>query len=246
MPFENSKGYRRLKDGHKLTRGGTEAFNGVLGGLRMRNSLPIAIPLFIDGKSSKITSFEAMLSRNPASISLRRFMAFGIAIIIWSQAELAAAQSKRTRVVPMLPPAEGQGESEASVTPLAKRQISRQIGVFYRLDLKRHNMHAPTIAAALRSSDDSVRSCYIDRLEVQPRLSGRMVFSFRLSETRSHMDQISHLSGSMRDTKLAACIRDKLANLNFRVPGEMRGTLTYQFSVRETIVDQSLASVEPW
>lgn len=121
---------------------------------------------------------------------------------------------------------EGESEMRATVT------FTRQIAMFYRLDLFRHNHYAKSIANVLTVYDPNLRRCYMDRLEVNDALKGDVKFTFLLSKSTGTMAKLKHTGGSANDPKLAQCIYYQLAQIQFPVPENMIGELTYSYDVR--------------
>lgn len=118
------------------------------------------------------------------------------------------------------------GEMRTTVT------FTRQISMFFKLDLMRHNVHAPSIAQVLQVYDAPFRLCYTDRLEVNDALKGDVTFTFLLSKSTGTMAKIKQTGGSLNDPKLAQCLYYELAQIQFPVPENMIGELTYIYDVR--------------
>jgi hypothetical protein len=123
--------------------------------------------------------------------------------------------------------AEGnQREMRATVT------ITRQIAMFYKLDLFRFNNHARSIASVLALSDTNLRTCFTNRLEWNESLRGDVKFTFLLSKSSGTMTKLKHTGGTANDAKLVECMYFELAQIQFPVPENMIGELTYTFDVR--------------
>ncbi|MBM4251639.1 MAG: AgmX/PglI C-terminal domain-containing protein [Deltaproteobacteria bacterium] len=125
-------------------------------------------------------------------------------------------------------------ESDNSTTNELRRSITftRQISMFYKLDLMRHNYHAKSIAAILNANDASVRRCYTDRLDFNDNLRGTLSFTFLLSKQSGTMAKLKHTGGSANDPKLAECVYLALSSMQFPVPDNMVGELVYTYDVK--------------
>lgn len=121
---------------------------------------------------------------------------------------------------------EGKSEMRAVVTS------TRQISMFFRLDLFRHNHHAREIADILTTYDANLRTCYSRRLDDNPKLQGEIKFNFILAKDTGTMSKLKHRGGSIDDPKLVECLYYELAQIQFPVREAMLGELTYTFASR--------------
>jgi hypothetical protein len=110
--------------------------------------------------------------------------------------------------------------------------FTRQIAMFYKLDLMRHNHHAREVAEVLSTFDPNLRTCYTDRLEYNDKLKGDVTFTFLLSKETGTMSKLRHTGGTADDPKLVECIYYELAKIQFPVAENMLGELTYTYDVR--------------
>ncbi len=118
------------------------------------------------------------------------------------------------------------GELRATVT------FTREISMFYKLDLFKYNYHAKAVAAVLAVSDPKMRTCYTGRLDDKNDLKGEVKFTFLLSKQTGTMAKLKHTGGTAKDAKLVECMYYELAQAQFPVPENMIGELTYSFDVR--------------
>ncbi len=125
-------------------------------------------------------------------------------------------------------------DNDNSTTNELRRSITftRQIVMFYKLDLMRHNYHAKTIAEVLNAHDGTVRRCYTDRLDFNDNLRGTLNFTFLLSKQSGTMAKLKHTGGSANDPKLAECVYLALSSMQFPVPDNMVGELIYTYDVK--------------
>lgn len=117
-------------------------------------------------------------------------------------------------------------EARASYT------FTREIAMFYSLNLFRYNYHAKQIASVLSASDAQIRRCYTDRLEENEKLKGEAKFGFLLSKQTGTMSKLKHSGGTANDAKLIECMYLELGQIQFPVPENMIGELVYTFDVR--------------
>lgn len=110
--------------------------------------------------------------------------------------------------------------------------FSRQIAMFYKLDLFRHNSHARQISAVLQTYEPNFRRCYTDRLGDDGTLRGDVKFTFLLSKQTGTMAKLKNTGGSMPDPKVAECMYLELGQIQFPVPENMVGELTYTYDVK--------------
>jgi hypothetical protein len=109
---------------------------------------------------------------------------------------------------------------------------TRQVSMFFKLDLFRHNRHAREIADVLSTYDTNIRKCYTDRLEWVETLRGDLVFTFLLSKQSGTMLKLKHSGGSIADAKMTECVYYELARISFPVGENMLGELTYTYDVK--------------
>lgn len=111
--------------------------------------------------------------------------------------------------------------------------FTRQIAMFYKLDLFKHNYHGKTIAGVLAVYDPNLRRCYTDRLDFNDALRGDVKFTFLLSKQTGTMSKLKATGGTASgDPKLVECMYNELAAISFPVPENMIGELTYIYDVK--------------
>jgi len=112
-------------------------------------------------------------------------------------------------------------------------KFTRQIAMFYKLNLFKFNYHAQAVANVLSVYDPNMRRCYTDRLAVNEHLRGDVKFTFLLSKQTGTMAKIRATGGSAAsDPKLVSCVYYELAQIQFPVPENMIGELTYTYDVK--------------
>ena len=110
--------------------------------------------------------------------------------------------------------------------------FTRQIAMFYKLNLFRHNHLAKPIAQVLSVSDPNLRTCYTNRLDFNDSLRGEVKFNFILSKQTGTMSTLKNTGGTINDPKLVECMYYELMQISFPVPETMIGELTYTYDVR--------------
>lgn len=120
----------------------------------------------------------------------------------------------------------GKNEIRAVIT------YTRQISMFYALNLFRHNYLAQEISQVLVVYDPNLRRCYTDRLDDKEHLRGDVKFTFLLSKTSGTMTKIKHSGGSAADPKLVRCMYLELAQIQFPIKENIVGEVTYTYDAR--------------
>jgi methionine-rich copper-binding protein CopC len=120
----------------------------------------------------------------------------------------------------------GKGEMRATVS------FTRQIAMFYKLDLFKHNRYGKQISEVLAVYDSNLRNCYTSRLDYNDRLRGEVKFAFILSKQTGTMTKLKPAGGTANDPKLVECMYFELGQIQFPAPETMIGELTYTFDVR--------------
>ena len=138
----------------------------------------------------------------------------------------------------MTSPFDVQLRERAPVDPmqdLASYTIARKISMYYRLDLKRDNFWSKSLAATFRDHDGRMRSCYTDRLHAQPTLKGALTFTFRLEKGRKTVRDMKRIGGTINDSHLAECLRQRTTEIPVNPPHNMNGLITWEFSVLDGV-----------
>lgn len=115
---------------------------------------------------------------------------------------------------------------------LATIKFTRQIEMYYALNLFKHNYRAQGIADVLKVYEPNVRKCYTDRLEYNDKLAGTLKYKFILSKQTGTMAKLKNVGGTAAsDTKMVTCVFYELGHIQFPVSETMIGELTYTFGV---------------
>jgi len=118
---------------------------------------------------------------------------------------------------------------------LGSYTVSRKISMFYRLDLKKDNFWAPSLAATFKSHEGQMRACYMERLNIQPALKGAISLSFRLDRGESTARDLKRVGGNITDNVLVDCLRKRVMEIPLNPPRRMRGLITWEFGVIEGV-----------
>ncbi len=114
----------------------------------------------------------------------------------------------------------------------ATLKFTRQIAMFFSLNLFRHNVYAKQVANVLTVYDPNFRRCYTDRLDFDDTLRGDIKFTFLLSKQTGTMSKIKATGGSLADPKLIECLYKELGHIQFPAPDNMVGELAYTFDTK--------------
>lgn len=115
-------------------------------------------------------------------------------------------------------------------------KFTRNIVMFFKLDLFKQNFMAKDVAAVLSTVDPAVRQCYIDRLdEINGEnnvLKGTVALKILLSKATGTMKKIKVGESTLNDPKLIRCMTLELGKLSFPLKENAIGELTYTFDLR--------------
>ncbi len=109
---------------------------------------------------------------------------------------------------------------------------SRQVAMFYKINLGRHNKYAPTILKTIQNQEINFRSCYTDALESAPKLSGNVKFLFGINKSNGLIEEIKKRGGSIKNQEMIKCLYYNLGLMQFPVALHMKGTITFIFKVQ--------------
>jgi hypothetical protein len=115
---------------------------------------------------------------------------------------------------------------------LASVSFTRQIEMYYALNLFKHNYRAQSVADVLKVYESNMRKCYTDRLRRNDNLRGTVKYRFLLSKSTGTMAKIKNAGGTAAgDEKLVTCLYYELGHIQFPIQETMVGELTYTFGV---------------
>ena len=110
--------------------------------------------------------------------------------------------------------------------------FTRQISMFFKLDLLRQNRFAKSVGDVLSTYDANMRKCYTDRLDFNDELRGDVRFTFLLAKASGTMIKIKATGGTIADPKISECIYMELSHMQFSVAENLVGELIYTYDVK--------------
>ncbi len=110
--------------------------------------------------------------------------------------------------------------------------FTRQISMFYALNLFRHNYVAQEVSNVLVVYDPNIRRCFTDRLEEKEDLRGDVKFTFLLSKATGTMNKVKNTGGTASDPLLVRCMYLELGQMQFPIKENIVGEVTYTFDVK--------------
>ncbi len=110
--------------------------------------------------------------------------------------------------------------------------FTRQISMFYALNLFRHNYVAQEVSNVLVVYDPNIRRCFTDRLDEKEDLRGDVKFTFLLSKATGTMNKVKNTGGTASDPKLVRCMYLELGQMQFPIKENIVGEVTYTFDVK--------------
>jgi hypothetical protein len=111
-------------------------------------------------------------------------------------------------------------------------RMTRQIAMFFKLDLFQNNAYAREIAGVLSAIDPNLRQCYIRHLEDNPQARGTMNFGFILSKDTGQMKKLRLTGGTMNDPTMTECLTQEMSITQFPAKENMIGELSFTFQVQ--------------
>jgi hypothetical protein len=108
---------------------------------------------------------------------------------------------------------------------------TRTIGMFYKLNLFRHNNHAPQVIGVLQSNDPDIRTCYTDFLERAEPAQGTITYTMLLSHQTHSIRSLKVKQSQIKDDRFLECLYYKLMALSFPIKESMIGELSLIFQV---------------
>ena len=110
--------------------------------------------------------------------------------------------------------------------------FTRQIAMFYKLDLFKHNGFNKDVMGAISAFDQNLRSCYTNALNGNAQLRGNVVFKILVSQNTGTMRQIHKSGGTLTDGSVSDCLVQELTQIPLPVRENMIGELTFTFDVK--------------
>ena len=120
-------------------------------------------------------------------------------------------------------------DPDTNETTLASFRITRSILMNYIVDMKANNNLAPAISNTIQTNDSVIRECYSDRLDTAPKLKGRITYEMQFARNSPTIRKLVKVGGTIVDRELDRCLVNRMMLLQFDLPKDMRGTITYLF-----------------
>ncbi len=114
----------------------------------------------------------------------------------------------------------------------ATASFTRQIGMYYRVDMFKHNKYAKDVMAAISAFDPKIRGCYTKALNQNGALKGDLVIQVVASAKTGTIRQARKSKGSIAEGGMIDCIVEELTQIPMPVQENMLGELTFIFEVK--------------
>ena len=130
---------------------------------------------------------------------------------------------------PLRAPGAGLKKEEHRRDLRAVFRYDRKISMVYSINLFRDNRYARNVMSVIDRSDANIRQCYVDALEANDQLQGKVSYKFIISGKTKTMRSLKLISSGLNDNRMVECIYWKIAALDFPVPKSMLGEITFEF-----------------
>lgn len=114
----------------------------------------------------------------------------------------------------------------------ASASFTRQIAMFYKVDLFKHNAYAKDVMGSLAAFDLNLRTCYTRALDSNANLKGDLVFQVLASAKTGTIRQARKSRGTIADGTMIDCMVNELQQIPMPVQENMVGELTFTFDVK--------------
>lgn len=110
--------------------------------------------------------------------------------------------------------------------------FARQIAMYYKVDLFKHNKYSKDLMASIKTFDLFLRGCYLKALEENYKLKGDLVFQILTSEKTGTIKRVKKARGSIANSGLIDCFTAELLQIPMPVQETMIGELSFTFDVK--------------
>jgi hypothetical protein len=114
----------------------------------------------------------------------------------------------------------------------ATASFTRQISMFYKVDLFKHNRYSKDVMASLAAFDPNLRTCYTRALEQNASLKGDLVLQVLASSKTGTIRQAKKSKGAISDGAMIDCMITELQQIPMPVQENMVGELTFIFETK--------------
>ncbi len=114
----------------------------------------------------------------------------------------------------------------------ATSAFTRQIAMFYKVNLFRHNRYARDLTGTLAAFDRNLRGCYTRALNQDDSIKGDLVLQILASVKTGTIRQAKKSGGSINHGGMIDCLIGELQQMPLPVQENMIGELTFTFETR--------------
>jgi len=114
----------------------------------------------------------------------------------------------------------------------ATASFTRQIAMFYKVNLFKHNRYSKDVLGSLAAFDANLRSCYTVALEKNSALKGDLVLQILASAKTGTIRQATRSKGTISDGAMIDCILAEIQQIPMPVQENMVGELTFMFEAK--------------
>jgi len=114
----------------------------------------------------------------------------------------------------------------------ATATFTRQIEMFYRIELFKHNKYGKDVMQAIAAFDAPIRRCYTTALESNGSLKGDLVFQVIASAKTGSIRQARKSRGAINDGTMTDCIIAELEQIPMPIDENMIGELFFTFGAK--------------
>ncbi len=107
--------------------------------------------------------------------------------------------------------------------------VPDDLGVDMKLDLFRQSSQEPQMLQILQDRSGSLRSCYFEYLERNPKVSGQLAFTFIYSGSEHSIKSLKIKQADLRDQHFVQCLTDTIKGLSFPIEKSLIGELSFSF-----------------
>lgn len=106
---------------------------------------------------------------------------------------------------------------------------TKQIGVFYGVVLNTYKKYRYPMLKIIKKNDLSLRNCYLQSLRFDPKIQGRLTFSFKMDPRDQILNPLKKIGGNIADKKLIRCIYYEVSGIKFPYKVPVKGQLVFKF-----------------
>jgi hypothetical protein len=123
-------------------------------------------------------------------------------------------------------------EYSDETTLRATTTFTRQISMFYKVNLFKHNVYSKDVSGALAAFDLNLRTCYTNALNRNSSLRGDVVLQVLVSSKTGTIRQARKSAGTLSDGQVVDCLTAELTQIPMPIQENMIGELTFTFDAK--------------